>query len=238
MAQTGGGDCETRRIIRDPSSSVDQRHSIGAVKRTGSHRRNAGRVYGPFWRYKISKKRSDRLETRVISTPLFSHAQSLLARPRPRDEGETMRRFGVLLSVFALPLMLVLVLARRRTGIPRSRPTRARTIPFPSMPRSSQREFPAPARSRRSESFTPAARFTTIRRSLLRRNQGRSSMARRLFVASSSNFGAPLARQLEAPGAILSLDVSGGADNPVAVPADFAHWRWTGHRSRRQSHSL
>ena len=32
----------------------------------------------------------------------------------------------------------------------------------------------------------------------------------RLFVASSSNFGAPLARPLEAAGSILSLDVSSG----------------------------
>src|SRR5438034_4286291 len=38
----------------------------------------------------------------------------------------------------------------------------------------------------------------------------------RLFVASTSNFGAPLARQFEAPGSILSLDVSG---DTVAVPA-------------------
>jgi len=41
----------------------------------------------------------------------------------------------------------------------------------------------------------------------------------RLFVASTSNFGAPLARPLEAPGSILSLDVSSGA---VTVPPDFA----------------
>jgi Di-haem oxidoreductase, putative peroxidase len=41
----------------------------------------------------------------------------------------------------------------------------------------------------------------------------------RLFVASSSNFGAPLARPGEAPGAILSIDVSSG---PVAVPPGFA----------------
>src|SRR5215831_4460167 len=41
----------------------------------------------------------------------------------------------------------------------------------------------------------------------------------RLLVASTSNFGAPLARPLEAPGSILSLDVSGGVVN---VPADFA----------------
>lgn len=41
----------------------------------------------------------------------------------------------------------------------------------------------------------------------------------RLFVASTSNFGAPLARPAEAPGSILSLDVSGGA---VMVPPDFA----------------
>jgi hypothetical protein len=37
----------------------------------------------------------------------------------------------------------------------------------------------------------------------------------RLFVASTSNFGAPLARPLEAPGSILSLDVSRGV---AAVP--------------------
>ena len=41
----------------------------------------------------------------------------------------------------------------------------------------------------------------------------------RLLVASTSNFGAPLARPLEAPGSILSLDVSGG---PLNVPGDFA----------------
>jgi hypothetical protein len=41
----------------------------------------------------------------------------------------------------------------------------------------------------------------------------------RLFVASTSNFGAPPARPLEAQGSILSLDVSSGV---VAVPPDFA----------------
>ncbi|HEU5257917.1 MAG TPA: di-heme oxidoredictase family protein [Vicinamibacterales bacterium] len=41
----------------------------------------------------------------------------------------------------------------------------------------------------------------------------------RLLVASTSNFGAPLARPLEAPGSILSLDLSGGSLN---VPSDFA----------------
>jgi hypothetical protein len=41
----------------------------------------------------------------------------------------------------------------------------------------------------------------------------------RLFVASTSNFGAPLARPDEAPGSILSLDLSAG---PVEVPAEFA----------------
>jgi hemin uptake protein HemP len=42
---------------------------------------------------------------------------------------------------------------------------------------------------------------------------------KRLLVASSSNFGAPLARADQAPGAILSIDLGGGA---VGVPADFA----------------
>ena len=41
----------------------------------------------------------------------------------------------------------------------------------------------------------------------------------RLFVASSSNFGAPLAHPDQAPGSILSLDVSHGL---VTVPPDFA----------------
>ena len=41
----------------------------------------------------------------------------------------------------------------------------------------------------------------------------------RLLVASTSNFGAPLARPLDAPGSILSLDLSGG---PLNVPSDFA----------------
>ena len=41
----------------------------------------------------------------------------------------------------------------------------------------------------------------------------------RLFVASTSNFGAPLARPDEAEGSILSIDVTGP---PVAVPSGFA----------------
>lgn len=41
----------------------------------------------------------------------------------------------------------------------------------------------------------------------------------RLFVASTSNFGAPLARTDQAPGSILSIDLNGG---PVPVPAGFA----------------
>jgi Di-haem oxidoreductase, putative peroxidase len=41
----------------------------------------------------------------------------------------------------------------------------------------------------------------------------------RLFVASTSNFGAPLGSPGDYPGSVLSLDVSGG---PLAVPPDFA----------------
>ena len=41
----------------------------------------------------------------------------------------------------------------------------------------------------------------------------------RLFVASTSNFGAPVARPAEAPGSIVSIDVSDGL---VAVPPTFA----------------
>src|SRR6266571_3022702 len=42
---------------------------------------------------------------------------------------------------------------------------------------------------------------------------------KRLLVASTSNFGAPLARADQAAGSVLSIDLGGG---PVAVPADFA----------------
>jgi len=48
---------------------------------------------------------------------------------------------------------------------------------------------------------------------------GRVLDSKRLLVASSSNFGAPLARPAEAPGAILSIDPNG---DPVDVPSDFA----------------
>jgi hypothetical protein len=42
----------------------------------------------------------------------------------------------------------------------------------------------------------------------------------RIFVSSTSNFGAPLARREHPPGAILSLDPRGGA--PLVVPRSFA----------------
>jgi hypothetical protein len=48
---------------------------------------------------------------------------------------------------------------------------------------------------------------------------GRILDRRRLFVASSSNFGAPLAHADHAPGSILSIDVSTGI---VSVPPQFA----------------
>jgi hypothetical protein len=90
------------------------------------------------------------------------------------------------------------------------------------MPTSSRPEFPEPVLSHKSGSFTPADRFTTIRRSLLQRSQGRSSTDHGCSSRAARNFGAPLARPLDAPGAILSIDVSGSGASPVAVPADFA----------------
>ncbi len=44
----------------------------------------------------------------------------------------------------------------------------------------------------------------------------------RVLVASSSNFGAPLAPGGGAAGAILSIDPAAGATTPIAVPATFA----------------
>jgi hypothetical protein len=48
---------------------------------------------------------------------------------------------------------------------------------------------------------------------------GRILDRKRLFVASTSNFGAPLAHADQAPGAIISIDVSAGL---VTIPPDFA----------------
>lgn len=48
---------------------------------------------------------------------------------------------------------------------------------------------------------------------------GRVLDSRRLLVAGTSNYGAPLARPADAPGTVLSIDVSQGQ---VDVPADFA----------------
>ncbi|HET6146488.1 MAG TPA: di-heme oxidoredictase family protein [Polyangia bacterium] len=48
---------------------------------------------------------------------------------------------------------------------------------------------------------------------------GRVLDPKRLLVAGTSNYGAPLARPTDAPGTVLSIDVSRGE---VAVPADFA----------------
>jgi len=48
---------------------------------------------------------------------------------------------------------------------------------------------------------------------------GRILESKRLLVAGTSNYGAPLARPAEAPGTVLSIDVSLGE---VDVPADFA----------------
>ena len=48
---------------------------------------------------------------------------------------------------------------------------------------------------------------------------GQVLAAKRVLVASTSNFGAPLARLLEPEGSVISIDPAAG---PIAVPADFA----------------
>ncbi len=88
------------------------------------------------------------------------------------------------------------------------------------LPMSSPREFRVPAPSRRSGRSTRADRFTTIKRSShIPPIPVRVLDRTRLFVASTSNFGAPLAIDGQPEGSILSIDVGGGR---VDVGGGFA----------------
>ena len=132
-----------------------------------------------------------------------------------------MRRFAVLASVFALTLTLVIISSAQ------SRHPALAANGGPDDPVSIHADvvatgIPGAGAIAQIGKFHTGGPFHDNAAFAPSTQPGRVLDGRRLFVASSSNFGAPLARPLDAPGAILSIDVSGGAESPVAVPADFA----------------
>jgi len=133
-----------------------------------------------------------------------------------------MRRFAVLLSVFALPLMLVLVLARAQSRQPALAANEGPDDPASIHADVVATGIPGAGAIAQIGKFHTGGPFHDNPTLAPSTQPGQVLDGPRLFVASSSNFGAPLARPLDAPGAILSIDVSGSGASPVAVPADFA----------------
>ena len=129
-----------------------------------------------------------------------------------------MRRFGVLSSVVVLPVILavVVITAQNLTSAARDddddedgpRPLTA-TVVATGIPGAGA--IAQAGTFHKGGPFAPGGALAAASHPVLDRE--------RLLVASSSNFGAPPARRTEAPGSILSLDISRGVVN---VPADFA----------------
>jgi Di-haem oxidoreductase, putative peroxidase len=115
-----------------------------------------------------------------------------------------MRRFGVLSSVVAVPLIVVGAIAGENGSLPLTATVVATGIPGAGA-------IAQAGTFHKGGPFAPGGALAAASHPVLDRT--------RLLVASTSNFGAPLARPTEAPGSILSLDISLGAVN---VPADFA----------------
>jgi hypothetical protein len=128
-----------------------------------------------------------------------------------------MRSFGVLNPVIALPIVLTTAVVTAQNLASILADDRGADLPVPLTATVVARGIPgagaiAPAGTfHKGGPFAPGGVLASASHPVLDRT--------RLLVASTSNFGAPLARPLESPGSILSLDVSGGA---VTVPADFA----------------
>src|SRR6476620_3239879 len=133
-----------------------------------------------------------------------------------------MRRSVVLVSVFALPLMLVLVLARAQSQHPALAAKASPDDPVSIHADVVATGIPGAGAISQIGKFHTGGPFHDNPAFAPSTAPGMVLDGRRLFVASSSNFGAPLARSTDAPGAILSIDVSGGAADPAVVPPDFA----------------
>jgi Di-haem oxidoreductase, putative peroxidase len=132
-----------------------------------------------------------------------------------------MRRSLVLVA-FALPLMLLIVLARAQSRHPAFAANGGPDDPVSIHADVVATGIPGAGAIAQIGKFHTGGPFHDNSALAPSTQPGQVLDGKRLFVASSSNFGAPLARPLEAAGAILSIDVSGGAESPVAVPADFA----------------
>lgn len=115
-----------------------------------------------------------------------------------------MHRLGVLSSVAAVPLIVVGAIAVENGSLPLTATVVATGIPGAGA-------IAQAGTFHKGGPFAPGGALAAASHPVLDRM--------RLLVASASNFGAPLARPIEAPGSILSLDISLGTVN---VPADFA----------------
>ena len=133
-----------------------------------------------------------------------------------------MRRLGLVVSVFALPLMFGLVLSISQLRTPAFAADGDVNDPVSVHADVVATGIPGAGAIAQIGKFHSGGPFHDNPALAPSTQPGQVLDGTRLFVASSSNFGAPLARQQEAPGAILSLDVSGGAEHPVAVPVGFA----------------
>jgi hypothetical protein len=133
-----------------------------------------------------------------------------------------MRRLGLVVSVFALPLMFGLVLSISQLRTPAFAADGDVNDPVSVHAEVVATGIPGAGAIAQIGKFHSGGPFHDNPALAPSTQPGQVLDGTRLFVASSSNFGAPLARQQEAPGAILSLDVSGGADHPIAVPVGFA----------------
>src|SRR6476659_263001 len=133
-----------------------------------------------------------------------------------------MRRIGFAVSVFALPSMFVLVLSISQLRTPASAAGKDVNDPVSVHAEIVAMGIPGAGAIAQIGKFHTGGPFHDNPALAPSTQPGQVLYGPRLFVASSSNFGAPLARPLDAPGAILSIDVSGSGASPVAVPADFA----------------
>src|SRR5262245_28221658 len=114
-------------------------------------------------------------------------------------------------AIFAFCVVVVIVVARRGTGSSNKPDTVHADIIVSGIPGAGAIAQIGPLH--RGSPFRDNAAFAAYTQ------PGQVLDRTRLLVASTSNFGAPLARPGEAAGSILSLDVSG---NAFQVPPTFA----------------
>jgi Di-haem oxidoreductase, putative peroxidase len=128
-----------------------------------------------------------------------------------------MGRFGVFASLIAFPLLFATAVATNQKQAPT--PPDESVLPVVVEAEIVATGIPGAGAIAQVGTFHKGGPFHDNATFAAFTQPGRVLDRTRLFVASTSNFGAPLARPAEAPGSILSIDPSGGA---VAVPPTFA----------------